>query len=221
MGSRAAEAQKRKQAFLDKWAVELTSDEKPINQHRIVAELMQRVDADRTIITHDAGTPREQLISFWEARVPRSYLGWGKTTQLGFGLGAIMGAKLAAPEKLCINIMGDSAIGMVGMDIETAVRNEIGIVTIVFNNGIMAIEVASTPKSTEAGVNDQGGHYAELAASLGAWSRRIEEAEEFAGALEEAIAATERGRPAVIECMVRKGFIWAGRGEPGKNVLPG
>ncbi len=96
----------------------------PINQYRIVWDLMQHVDPANTIITHDAGTPREQLISFWEAPTPRSYIGWGKTTQLGFGLGAIMGAKLAEPDKLCINIMGDSAIGMVGMDIDTAARNK-------------------------------------------------------------------------------------------------
>ena len=104
---------------------------------------MKRLDPAKTIITHDAGTPREQIISFWEATVPRGYIGWGKTTQLGFGLGAIMGAKLAEPDKVCVNIMGDSAIGMVGMDIETAVRNKIGIITVIFNNGIMAIETPS------------------------------------------------------------------------------
>ena len=112
----------------------------PINQYRIVRDMMRTLDPAKTIITHDAGTPREQLISFWESPVPRSYIGWGKTTQLGFGLGAIMGAKLAEPDKVCVNVMGDSAIGMVAMDIETAVRNKIGIVTVIFNNGIMAIE---------------------------------------------------------------------------------
>ena len=72
--------------------------------------------------------------------MPGSYMGWGKSTQLGYGLGIIMGAKLAAPEKLCINIMGDAAIGMTGMDIETAARNRIAILTIVFNNGVMGAE---------------------------------------------------------------------------------
>ena len=50
-------------------------------------------------------------------------MGWGKSTQLGYGLGITMGAKLAAPKKLCVNVMGDAAIGMTGMDIETAARN--------------------------------------------------------------------------------------------------
>ena len=110
---------------------------------------MNTVDLNNTIMTHDAGSPRDQIIPFWECTSPKSYIGWGKTTQLGYGLGVIMGAKLANPEKLCINIMGDAAIGMVGMDIETAVRNNIGILTIVLNNGAMAIERPSMPTSIE------------------------------------------------------------------------
>ena len=44
------------------------------------------------------------------------YIGWGKTTQLGYGLGLAMGAKLARPEKLCMNVWGDAAIGLTGME---------------------------------------------------------------------------------------------------------
>jgi len=49
----------------------------------------------------------------------------------GMGLGLAMGAKLAKPEKLCINVMGDAAIGFTGMDFETATRERIPILTIV------------------------------------------------------------------------------------------
>ena len=176
---------------------------------------MKRLDPANTIITHDAGTPREQIISFWEAPVPRSYIGWGKTTQLGFGLGAIMGAKLAEPDKVCVNIMGDSAIGMVGMDIETAVRNKIGIITVIFNNGIMAIETPSLKHAHATyGANFQGGNYAQLADALGAWSKRVEKPADFLPVLDQALAATKDGRPAVIECIVKAGYVWPGRGEP-------
>jgi acetolactate synthase I/II/III large subunit len=215
-GPRAEDARARKTEFVARWRSELESDEVPINQYRIVHELMQRLDPRRTVITHDAGTPREQLISFWETPVPRGYLGWGKTTQLGFGLGAIMGAKLAEPDKLCVNVMGDSAIGMVGMDIETAVRNRIGVLTIVFNNGIMAIETnALTHAHEQYGANAQGGDYAGVATALGAWARRVERPQEFAPALEAAIAATEAGQPALIDCIVKAGYIWPGKGDPG------
>src|SRR5260370_33416194 len=67
-------------------------------------------------------------------------MGWGKSTQLGYGLCITMGAKLAAPDKLCVNVMGDAAIGMTGMDLETAARNRIAILPVVFNNGVMAAE---------------------------------------------------------------------------------
>ncbi len=212
LGSRADSVQAAKCAFLDSWHAELTSDEMPMSQFRIVGELMRRLDPARTIITHDAGTPREQIISFWEAPTPRSYLGWGKTTQLGFGLGAIMGAKLAAPDKLCVNIMGDSAIGMVGLDIETAARSGIGILTIVFNNGIMAIETNALEQAHVLfGANFQGGHYADMAVSLGAWARRVETPADFVSALAQAVSATERGQPALIECMVKAGYNWPGR----------
>jgi acetolactate synthase-1/2/3 large subunit len=74
------------------------------------------------------------LVPFYQAPTPRSYIGWGKSHALGTGLGLIMGAKLAAPEKLCVNFMGDAAFRMTGLDFETAVRNDIPILTIILNN---------------------------------------------------------------------------------------
>ena len=50
----------------------------------------------------------------------------------------MMGAKLAAPDKLCVNFMGDAAFGMVGMEVETAAREGIGLLTVLINNQGMA-----------------------------------------------------------------------------------
>jgi acetolactate synthase I/II/III large subunit len=112
-------------------------------------------------------------------------------------------------------VMGDSAIGMVAMDIETAVRNKIGIVTVIFNNGIMAIESASLVKAHEQyGANFQGGNYADVARALGAHGERVEKPDAFGPALAKALAAAGRGQPAVIECIVKAGYVWPGRGEP-------
>ena len=118
----------------------LNSDETPLNQYRVIRDLMRTVDRDNVIMTHDSGSPREQMMPFWETTAAGSYMGWGKSTQLGYGLGITMGAKLAEPKKLCVNVMGDAAIGMTGMDIETAARNRIAILTVVFNNGVMGAE---------------------------------------------------------------------------------
>ncbi|MDP7105409.1 MAG: thiamine pyrophosphate-dependent enzyme, partial [SAR202 cluster bacterium] len=169
-----------KKSFLAEWGPKLTSDEVPISPYRVFSELASAVDVANTIITHDSGSPREQLLPFWETVAPRTYMGWGKSTQLGYGLGIIMGAKLAEPDKLCINVMGDAAIGMVGMDIETAVRNGIGILTVVLNNGVMAIERKVMAYATEVyGALAQGGNYTQVADALGAWSKRVERVNDF------------------------------------------
>jgi acetolactate synthase I/II/III large subunit len=201
----AAEVKAVKAEWREEWRPELTAAEVPINQYRIIHDLLGAVDPATTIITHDSGGPREQLVPFWEATAPRGYLGWGKSTQLGHGLGLIMGAKLAHPDKLCVNLMGDASIGMVGMDLETAVRNRIGTLTIVFNNGVMAGERDSMPKAIERhNALDLGGNYAEVARALGAWSRRIEAPDAFVPALRQAIEVTRASEPAVIEIVAKE-----------------
>ena len=196
-----------KQEWLDEWMPQLTSDEVPINQYRIIWDLLHHVDRANTIITHDSGSPREQLVPFWECVAPRTYMGWGKSTQLGHGLGLIMGAKLAEPDKLCINIMGDAAIGMVGMDIETAVRNKLGILTIVFDNDVMAIERNAQPYTADTMDSlALGGDYKTIAEALGAWGKVVEQPDEFIPALDEAIAVTKTGQPALLDCIVKEGY---------------
>ena len=88
-----------KKAWLDEWAKFLNSDETPLNQYRVIRDLMKTVDRNNVIMTHDSGSPREQMMPFWEPTVAGSYMGWGKSTQLGYGLGITMGAKLAAAEE--------------------------------------------------------------------------------------------------------------------------
>jgi acetolactate synthase-1/2/3 large subunit len=193
-----------KAAWLAEWRDELESTEVPINQYRIVNELKRRLDPEKVVITHDAGTPREQLVPFWEATTPRGYLGWGKSTQLGHGLGLAIGAKLAHPDRICINLMGDASIGMVGMDLETAVRHRIGTLTIVFNNGVMAGERMGMKDAVERyDAADLGGNYRDVARGLGVWAERVERPEGFGGVLDAALEATHGGRPALIECMAK------------------
>jgi thiamine pyrophosphate-dependent acetolactate synthase large subunit-like protein len=200
-----AEVEAMRQAWIAEWAPELASSETPINQYRVISDLQTLVSGRRTIVTHEAGSPREQMIPFWQSRTPRDYLGWGKSTSLGAGLGMIMGAKLAHPDATCINVMGDASIGMVGMDIETAVRNRIGIVTLVFNNGIMAGERKGMEFATEHnGALDLGGDYRTVAAGLGAWSKRVETIDDFLPAAREALDVTDTGRPALIEVMAKE-----------------
>src|SRR5205809_2663525 len=196
-----------KKGWLAEWEKHLDSEEMPINQYRVIRDLMRSVDRDHVIITHDSGGPREQLIPFWETTVPGSYMGWGKSTQLGYGLGITMGAKLAAPEKLCVNIMGDASIGMTGMDIETAARNRIGILTIVFNNGVMAAERDVLQLSTKKyGALTIGGNYTKVAEGLNVAAMRIEKPGDIAPAIKDAVRVTETGAPFLLEVVVKEGY---------------
>ncbi|MEM9623165.1 MAG: thiamine pyrophosphate-dependent enzyme, partial [Pseudomonadota bacterium] len=162
--------------------------------------LNQLVDKNKTIITHDAGSPRDQTTPFWEATTPLSYIGWGKTTQLGYGLGLAMGAKMAAPDKLCINVWGDAAIGFTGMDFETAVRERLPILSILFNNFSMAIEIPIMPVSQEKyGAIEISGHYADMATAFGGYGERVTDPNQIVDALQRGIAATENGQAALLE----------------------
>ncbi|MGB9391333.1 MAG: thiamine pyrophosphate-requiring protein [Xanthobacteraceae bacterium] len=196
-----------KKEWLDEWSKHLSSDEVPINQYRIIRDLMRTLDRDNVIITHDSGSPREQLLPFWETTVPGSYMGWGKSTQLGYGLGITMGAKLAAPRKLCVNVMGDAAIGMTGMDIETAARNRIAILTVIFNNGVMAAERDVLKLSTKKyGALTVSGNYAKVAEGLNVASMRVEKPAAIVPAIKDAVAVTDSGSPFLLEFVVKEGY---------------
>ena len=196
-----------KTAWMAEWGKQLESDEMPLNQYRVIRDLMRTVDRDNVIITHDSGSPREQLLPFWETTAPGSYMGWGKSTQLGYGLGIIMGAKLAAPDKLCVNVMGDAAIGMTGMDIETAARNRIAILTVVFNNGVMAAERDVLELSTRKyGALTVGGNYAKVAEGLNVAAARVEKPADIVPAIKDAVAVTQSGAPFLLEIVAKQGF---------------
>jgi acetolactate synthase-1/2/3 large subunit len=194
-----------REAWVAEWAPKLTSNDAPISPYRVIAELDRLVDKHHTIITHDAGSPRDQLTPFWQAVAPLSYIGWGKTTQLGYGLGLAMGAKLARPDCLCINVWGDAAIGFTGMDLETAARERIPILSILFNNFAMAIEIPIMPISqAKYGSTDISGAYADLAVALGCYGERITDPNDIVAALKRGIAATEAGQPALLEFITAK-----------------
>jgi len=200
----ARELRAVKEAWLKEWMPSLTSDEVPINPYRLHWDIMHTVDRANTIITHDAGSPRDQMVPFYESTVVRGYLGWGKTTTLGFGLGATMGAKIAAPDKLCMNVMGDGAFGMVGMDIETAVRTGIPIVTVILDNGTMGGHNRRLRVATEKyNASNLSGDYARVGEGLGAHAERVERPGELVPALCRAIKAANSGHPALIDVVTR------------------
>ena len=197
--------EKTREEFMAQWGPSLTSDEVPISPYRVINEMIANVDIDNAIVTHDSGYPREQIVPFWPVTKPRGYLGWGKSTQLGYGLGLALGAKLAAPEKTVINLMGDAAFGMSAMDLETAARSDIGTLTIILNNGVMTHYHDHFPHATEHwGSNKLGGDYAKVAEGLGAYSERVDSPEEVGPAIRRALEHTKTNKPAVLEMITKE-----------------
>jgi acetolactate synthase-1/2/3 large subunit len=200
--SPAPELAAEREVWLGRWHAKLNSLESPMTPYRVMTEFIRVVDPAEAIVTHDSGSPRDQLLPFYRATRPRGYLGWGKSHQLGTGLGLIIGAKVAAPDKFCVNFMGDAAFGMTGLDLETAVRAGIPSLTIVLNNSTMAIEIPHMKLSHERHrARDLGGRYADLAKDLGAWSERVADPGDIANAIVRARRATENGQTALLEFM--------------------
>jgi acetolactate synthase-1/2/3 large subunit len=196
----AGEIRSQRDAWLAQWSPKTTAAGRPINPYRVIWEFMQTVPPQDAIITHDSGSPRDQITPFYRSNGPRTYLGWGKSHGLGTGLGLVIGAKLAAPEKMCVNFMGDAAFGMTGLDFETAVRSGIPITTVVLNNSSMAVETHAMETSHRLyNSRDLGGNYADMGRAMGGHAERIEDPAEIAPAFQRARQLNEDGRAVLLE----------------------
>ncbi len=190
--------------WMAQWSDRFEDAGSPLNPYHVIGQLMAAVDPDETIVTHDSGFPRDQTAPFWKSRPGGFYIGWGKSTQLGYGLGLAYGAKLASPQKHVVNIMGDTAVGMAGMDFETAARNRIGVLTVILNNGVMSGYGRHMPTAVDRWQSDHlGGDYAALGAALGVASERVTEHAQLAGAFKRGLAAGMDDRPYILEVITR------------------
>ncbi len=194
-----------KEAWLAEWMPRLTSDETPVNPYRVVHDLQEAVQGRDMVVTHDAGNPRDQMTPFWSAVEPNSYLGWGRSTHLGYSLPLAMGAKVARPEATVVHVLGDAAFGQCGMDLETAVRNKIGIVTVLLNNSCLGGYDKHLKVATERyGTRFLSGSYSKIAEGLGAWAEVVEKPAEIIPAAHRALAVADRCRPALLEVISKE-----------------
>ena len=197
----ANEIRSTRDAWLAQWNAKLTSNQAPINPYRVIWDFMQAIPPEDAIVTHDSGSPRDQIMPFYRSNGPRTYLGWGKSHGLGTGLGLVIGAKMAKPEKVCVNFMGDAAFGMTGLDFETAVRSNLPIITVVLNNSTMAVETDAMQASHRLyNTRDLGGNYADMGRAMGGYAERIEDPAEVIPAFQRARRVTEQdGRAVLLE----------------------
>ena len=200
-----AEIQQARDKWLGEWYSVFTDESTPTNGYRVVYDLMQLVDKDKTVAIHDAGGSRGYVSPFWVTTRPRNYVGMGGMAAMGWSMGAAVGAKLGKPDHLVVHLLGDASFGMTGMEDETAVRMGLPTLKIIVNNGgtgggLMGME---RPGGAPPAFAQLGGNFTMVAQGLGAHAERVEDPAEITPALKRAIQATENGQAAVVEVMIK------------------
>jgi acetolactate synthase-1/2/3 large subunit len=187
-----------------KYRPALESDEKPINPYRVYGDLMKVLDPYNSFVSPDSGNTRDQTSTVWESRIPRGFLGWGNVSTLGFGMAAAVGAKLAYPERQCVNITGDAGAAYMAGNLEPLVRNRIGVTIVQINNGGFTAYGPGpwgpghdpyTWKVSDHSTVDMSA----MAQAVGFYAEDVSEPSEIIPALNRAFAENSNGRPAYLE----------------------
>ena len=177
----------------------------PMMPERILADTRKALPKD-AIITTDVGWNKNGVGQQFDILTPGSILTPGGFATMGFGPPAAIGAKLAAPDRVVLSLVGDGGFGQNPSMLATAVELNLGIVWLVMNNnafgtiaGLQKAHYGLTygttfPGSPEAPANGPG--YAEIARAYGAEGVRISSADELLPALKAAIAS---GKPTVLD----------------------
>jgi thiamine pyrophosphate-dependent acetolactate synthase large subunit-like protein len=204
----------------------LQSEDAPVNPFRVTRELAGLVDARETIVLHDAGTVRGTTSQHYIAPTPRSFLGFGVASAMGWSIGAGMGAKKAHPGKLVVSFIGEEAFNETAMDIETSVRNDAPILIIVKNNRKIADTDGGKSHKLATARFKAGVDIISLATALGAKAYRVEKPADLSAALKSAIADVRGGRTAVVEVLTARmngslHRLWDPNAKQGGVAVPG
>lgn len=177
----------------------------PMMPERILADTRKALP-ENAFITTDVGWNKNGVGQQFDILTPCSILTPGGFATMGFGPPGAIGAKLAAPDRVVISLVGDGGFGQNPSMLATAVELNLGIVWLVMNNnafgtiaGLQKAHYGLTYGTTFPGSPDapsNGPGYAEIARAYGAEGIRISSADELLPVLEAAIAS---GKPTVLD----------------------
>jgi acetolactate synthase-1/2/3 large subunit len=181
----------------------------PIRPERIVADC-RAVLPDDAIISLDSGIHHNWFMQFWEARRPQAMLNTWGYSGMGFGPSAILGAKLAAPDRPCVSICGDGGFTMVSHVLCTAVEYDIPAVWVVWNNfawaAIRDLQYAYFGGREHGTAFYSGPDRKPYNPDFAAWARAagvegltVTKSQDFKGALEHAV---KLGKPCLVDVHV-------------------
>lgn len=191
-------------AWMEQSMPVLTSQDNPINPFRVTWEFSKLVDARQTIVTHDSGSSRGTLSQHYSAPTPRSFVAFGVQSGMGWTLGAAMGMKIAAPDKLVAAFVGDEAFGETAMELETAARNKLPVLWVLLNNRLPREQLDLKKQPGYADRHALTGDYVAMAKALGCEASRVEDPAELSAALKRSIDAVNAGAPTLLEVKTRR-----------------
>jgi acetolactate synthase, large subunit, biosynthetic type len=168
-----------------------------------VIEVLDRISPEDTIVVTEVGQHQMWTSQFYNFSKPRTFLTSGGLGTMGYGLGAAMGAKVAFPKRLVVNVAGDGCFRMNFNEIATAVRNNIPIVQLVINNHVLGMvrqwqDLYYEKRYSHTTLVDKV-DFVKLAEAMGAKAYRITKLEEVVPVLTEAINQKE---PVVVDCQI-------------------
>ena len=193
-----------KEAFWEKWRPAMDSDEEPINPYRVIGDLMKTLDPQNSFVTGDSGHVRDQLSTVYQSEIPRGFLGCGNVSTLGFSLAGAVGAKLAYPERQCVNITGDAGVAYMMGNFEAVARHKVGITTLHISNGGYSgygpgfWGGGHSPYTFQVSDHTQAS-MAKMAEAVGFHGETVSKPAEIIPALKRAFDENARNRPAFIE----------------------
>ncbi len=168
-----------------------------------IMEVLNKVLDEEAIITTEVGQHQMWAAQFYKYKKPRKLLTSGGLGTMGYGLGACIGAKVANPDKVCVNIAGDGCFRMNLNEIATATRYNIPIIEIVFNNHVLGMvrqwqDLFYGQRYSYTTLNDSV-DFAKVGEAMGAKSYVITKKEDFEPAFREAIRLNI---PVVMDCHI-------------------
>ncbi|UUX49266.1 thiamine pyrophosphate-binding protein [Nisaea acidiphila] len=181
----------------------------PINPQRAAREIDLAMPED-AIMVSDIGIHHNWLIQYCKPKRPDSLIGCMGFGPMGFGVAGVLGAKLAAPDRPCVAVVGDGAFFMHNTVLGTAVEYNIPVVWVVWNNYAYASirglqrgfldgrELATDFKHPETGM-PYNPDFAAMARSCGVEGVSIDRPEDLGAAIQQGIAAN---RPYVIDANI-------------------
>ena len=190
--------------FMAEYQPLLDSADTPINPYRVYGDLMKVLDPLASFVTPDSGTTRDQTATIYQSVIPRGFYGWGTVSTLGFGLAAAAAAKLAYPDRQCVNVTGDAGVSYMLGNFEPLQRNGIGVTTVHINNGGFAgygpgfwgdghdpytHEVSDAETANMSAAMRDMGYYAE----------RVSDPDEVIPALMRCLEQNKNNKPAYLE----------------------